>query len=141
MADIVYNRFLFNVGDKNIDLNVDTIKAALLTNVYTPDKDHNVWTDVSANEVSGTGYTAGGKDLTTVAWTEDDTNDLGKLDADDVIWTNSTITARYCVLYDDTVVTDDLIMCFDFTTDKSSSGGDFKVQFNASGIFKSEQGA
>ena len=141
MADIIYNRFLYNVGAKLIDLNNDDIKGALLTNAYTPDKDHNQWADISTHETSGTGYTAGGQSLVSQAYTEDDVNDLGKFDANDPVWTNSTITARYYVQYDNTMAGKDLILCFDFGSDKSSSGGDFKVQFNASGIFESEQGA
>lgn len=140
MADTVYNRFHYNVGAKLIDLNNDTVKAALLTNSYTPDKDHNVWTDVSTYEVSGTGYTAGGQSLVNQAYTEDDTNDLAKFDADNPLWTSATITAAYMVLYDDTMATDDLMMCFDFGGDKSSSGGDYEVQVDANGLFKSEQG-
>lgn len=141
MADIIYNRFQYNVGAKLIDLNNDTVKAALLTNSYTPDKDDNVWTDVSTYEVSGTGYTAGGQDLANQAYTEDDINDLAKFDADNPLWTSATITAAYLILYDDTMATDDLMMCFDFGGDKSSSGGDYEVQVDANGLFKSEQGA
>lgn len=44
-----------------IDYLTDTIKAALLTNSHTPDLDaHEVFSQVSAQEVSGAGYTAGG---------------------------------------------------------------------------------
>jgi hypothetical protein len=37
-----------------------TLKLAIVTNSYTQSDAHNFWDDVSANEVSGTGYTAGG---------------------------------------------------------------------------------
>lgn len=38
-----------------------TVKVAIVTNAYTPDQSlHDFWNDVSPNEVSGTGYTAGG---------------------------------------------------------------------------------
>lgn len=49
------------LGD--IDLNGSTIKMGLL-NGHTVDLTDDQWTDVSADEVSGTGYTAGGETIT-----------------------------------------------------------------------------
>lgn len=141
MADIIYNRFVYNKGAKLIDLNNDDIKAALLADTYTPNKDHNQWADISTHETSGTGYTAGGQSLANKAWTEDDTNDLAKFDADNPIWTSATITAHYLILYDNTMAGKDLMGCYDFGANKSSSGGDYEVQINANGLLKSEQGA
>lgn len=47
-----------------IDYLSDTIKAALLTNAHTPNFDtHETFDDVDGDEVSGTGYTAGGATL------------------------------------------------------------------------------
>lgn len=60
--------------DGDIDLANDTIKVMLLTSSYTPDLDHDFVDDVSANEVSGTGYTAGGATLASKAITDDDAN-------------------------------------------------------------------
>ena len=141
MPDTIYNRFPYNIGAKLIDLNNDDIKAALLTDAYTPDKDDNQWADISTHETSGAGYAAGGQSLVNQAYTEDDVNDLAKFDADDPLWPNSTITAKYCVFYDNTMAGKDLICCYDFGSNKSSSGGDFKVQLHANGAFKAEQGA
>lgn len=141
MADIIYNRFHYNVGAKLIDLNNDDIKATLLADTYTPDKDHNQWADISTHEVSGLGYVAGGQSLANQVYTEDDVNDLGKFDADDITWANATITAHYLALYDNTMAGKDLIMCFDFGGNKSRTAEDFVVEFNANGVYKSEQGA
>lgn len=140
MADVIYNRFSANLMNGLLDLEGDTIKCALLTSAYTPDKDHAVFGDVSASEVSGTGYTAGGETLATKAVTQDDTNDYSYFDSDNPIWTTATIIARYAVLYDVTA-TSNLIAVYDFTEDKSSSAGDFEVKVNAvSGWFKLPQG-
>lgn len=58
----------FVAGD--IDFDLDTIRAALVTSAYTPAQTHEFWsTHVEANETSGTGYTAGGEALTTKAVT------------------------------------------------------------------------
>jgi len=80
MASGIFNRMKANALNKVIDFEADSFKMALLTNAYTFDADHNEWGDagVSANEASGTGYTAGGKALTTLAVTQDDTNDRAK---------------------------------------------------------------
>ena len=139
MADTIYNRFFANIMNKEVDLEADTIKVALLSSSYTPNKDHNTWSDVSANEITGTGYTAGGATLANKSVTQDDTNDQATFDADDVTWASSTITARYAVLYDDTLTNDDLVAIFDFGSDQSSSSGNFTLQFNSSGIMALSQ--
>jgi len=123
--------------DGSIDLDTDTIKVALVTSSYSPDKDnHDFFDDVQSYEVSGDGYTAGGATLNNKSVTQDNTNDRGVLDADDVTWSNSTITARGAVLYKDTgdPSTSPLICYFDFGEDKSSSDGDFTIQWSADGI-------
>lgn len=109
-----------------------SIKCALLSSSYTFDQEnHDLWSEVSSNEVSGTGYTAGGAALTNKALSE--ANRVTTFDADDVVWSNSTITARYAVLYE--VSTGKLILCIDFGENMSSSGGDFTITWDASGIF------
>lgn len=136
MADVVYNGFKKHIMDGTIDLDTDTIKVALVTSSYTPDVDNHVyWSDVT-NEVTGTGYTAGGATLANPSVTQDNTNDKGVFDADDVTWSSSTITARGAVLYKDTgsASTSPLICYFDFGSDKSSSNGDFTIQWSADGI-------
>jgi hypothetical protein len=95
-----YGSANLNAWDKKIDFNTDVIKCALTTSAYTPAQDtHDFFNDVT-NEVTGTGYTAGGTTLAncTVGYTAG-TNVL-KFDADDAVWTTSTITARYAVVYD-----------------------------------------
>lgn len=131
MAEGWYNRFKANLMNKEIDMEADTIKAALLVNTYTFDKDHDVLTDVNANETSGTGYTAGGVTLASKAVAQDDTNDRATFDAADLSWTTATFTARYLVLWDDTVAGDPLIAAFDFGSDKSVTGGTFTVVWGA----------
>lgn len=133
MADIIYNRFKANLMNKIVDCEADTFKVMLCTSSYTPSADHNTTSDIT-NEVSGSGYSAGGAALSNLSVTQDDTDDEAAWDADDVTWSTSTITARYAVIYDDTLAGDDLVCCFDFTSDKSSSGGDFTIQWNAEGI-------
>tara|TARA_R100001463_G_scaffold48448_7_gene97557 strand:- start:2260 stop:2694 length:435 start_codon:yes stop_codon:yes gene_type:complete len=115
------------------DTTADRFKAMLVTSSYTPNfGTHDFKSDVT-NEVSGTGYDAGGKSLSSVTLTQ--SGGTITFDAADVTWASSTITARAAVIYDDSLTNDPLIAYIDFGADKSSSAGDFVLTFNASGIF------
>lgn len=136
MANIIFNSFKRDIMNGSIDLDTDTIKVALVTSSYTPDQDaHDNFDDVT-NEVSGTGYTAGGAALGSKTVTVDNTDNEGVFDAADTVWTTSTITARGAVLYKDTgtASTSKLICYFDFSSDQISSSGDFTIAWNAEGI-------
>ena len=137
MASVFYNSFKVDIQSGNIDIDTDTIKCALVTSTYTPNIDTDTkWSNVT-NEVSGTGYTAGGQTLASVTVTQDNTNNRGVVDATDVTWSTATITARAAVLYKSTgtASTSPLICYIDFGSDQTSSGGNFVIQWNASGIF------
>lgn len=55
-----YGKFFAALANKEVDFNSDALKLALVTSSYTPDFDtHDYFNDVT-NEVTGTGYTAGG---------------------------------------------------------------------------------
>src|SRR5690606_7830921 len=100
----LYGLFLKSLANKEIDLETDTLKVMLCTSSYSPNQDTHQYKSSVTNEVSGTGYTAGGKTLTGVTVTYDTGTNTLTLDADDVTWSSSTITARYAVFYDDTAV-------------------------------------
>lgn len=137
MADLVFNNFKELLLKKDTDFVNDTLKVMLLTSSASPDQDaHDFIDDLSANEVSGAGYSAGGATLASKAVTQDNTDNEGVFDANDVSWTTATITARYAVLYRDSgsAATSPVIAIWDFTTDKSSSGGTFQLTWNAEGI-------
>ena len=141
MASKLYGQFLGQALNKEIDWDTDTIKVALLTNSYTPDQDaHNYFDDVATYEVSGaTGYTAGGATLANKTNTYTGASNVIVLDADDVTWSTSTITARYAVIYDaspSTNATKPLIGYVDFGSDQSSSNGNFTITWDATGIVR-----
>ena len=124
-------------NDLALDMDNDTFKCMLVTSSYSPNLEtHTNKSDVS-NEVSGTGYTAGGATLTGVTMTSssDGTGTI-KWDADDVSWTSSTLSnVRAGVIYDDSVTNDRLIAYIDFGGDFSTTSGTFQIQWNAAGIF------
>ncbi len=120
---------------KGLDWDTNAIKLMLTTSAYVPNQDtHEDKADVT-NEVTGAGYTAGGQAL--ASKTISNTNNVVTLDAADVTWSASTITARRAVLYDDSGATDAdkaLLLWVDFGQDESSNNGDFTVQWDAAGI-------
>ena len=71
-----------NVYDQALSGNVnwpnDAIKMGLLSSAYTPNlATHVHWSDISANEISGTGYTAGGQALASKTHTVTPANSWG----------------------------------------------------------------
>jgi len=133
MASGVYERFMANLMDKLVDLGTggDAIRVALLDNSHTFTATHNTWSQVSANEVSGTGYTANGELLGSQTVTQGTT---AKFDGADTVWTTATFSAYHAVLYDDTLAGDDLICSFDFGGIQTVTAGTFTIEWNASGI-------
>lgn len=139
MASFLYNSAKVKIFTGVIDLDTDTFKVMLLTSSYTPDRDSHVFRSDLTNEVSGTGYTAGGATLASVTVTQDNTNDRAVFDAADTTWSSSTIAAaRYAVIYKSrggAASADELVCLIDFASDRSSDGGPFTISWNSSGIF------
>ena len=129
----LYNEFKEELLLGNIDMDGHTFKMILVTG-YTPNIDsHNALSDVSANEESGGGYTAGGATLSNKAVTKDTANDRAKFDADDVTWTALNVgTPSHAILYDDTHATDCLVAYWEVTT--PTNGGNYTLQFGAGGV-------
>lgn len=115
----------------------DTYKVKLYTTA-TFDATNTTLAGITGTEATaGTGYTAGGQALANVAVTTVTTNDA-KFDADDLVWTASggSITASYGVIYNDTDANDPPIAFIDFDGSQSAGNGtEFKIVWNASGIF------
>lgn len=134
----LYGLFVSSLANKTIDLDTDAIKVMLCTSTYTPNQDtHQFKSDVT-NEVTGTGYTAGGATLGTVTVGYTAGTNVFKFDAADTSWASSTITARYAVIYDSSPATDatrPLIGYVDFGADVSSTGAAFTITWDAAGIF------
>jgi hypothetical protein len=88
----------------------------------------------TSNEVSGTNYTAGGNTLTNVTPTTSSTTAL--TDFADTTWSSSTITARGALIYNSSTAAGSAnraIVVLDFGADKTSTSGDFTIQFPAAG--------
>jgi hypothetical protein len=85
----------------------------------------------SSNEVSGAGYTATGQDIDSNGVTLSGTTAF--VDFADETWTSATITARGALIYNTTTDggsdTTEAVCALDFGGDKTSTNGDFVVQF------------
>lgn len=123
------------VGD--IDLTSDTIKVMLLSSSHTTNIDTQEYIDdVSGNEISGTGYTAGGATLSSKSVTQDNSGDLAKWDAANVAWSSATFTARYAAIYKSTGTpsTSPIIAIIDFGSNKTVSSNTFTIEWDSDGI-------
>ena len=133
----LYGLALKSAFNKEIDWDSDTIKVMLCTSTYVPDQDAHQYKSSVTNEVTGTGYTAGGATLASATSAYTAASNTLVLDAADTSWASSTITARYAVIYDSTPATDatrPLIAYVDFGADVVSSGGTFSITWDAAGV-------
>jgi hypothetical protein len=129
----LYNAGKLNLINAQMNLGTDTLKVALCTSSYVPNIDTHANLSDITNEVTGTGYTAGGATLASVSTAQDSVNDRAYLTAADTAWANSTLTARYAVLYKSTgsSATSKLIGYIDFGADKSTVADTFYIQWTA----------
>ncbi len=81
----------------------------------------------TSNEISGTGYTAKGASLTNVNPTTSSTTAF--TDFADLTFSSSSITARGALIFNDSALGDPAVCALDFGGDKTSSSGDFTIQF------------
>ena len=102
-----------------------TFKIALYTNSASFNASTTAYT--ATNEVSGTGYSAGGNTLTRVDPTSSGTTAF--TDFADTTWSSSTITARGAIIYNDSASGNPAVVILDFGSDKTSTNGDFTVVF------------
>lgn len=106
-----------------------TFNVALYTSSATLNATTTNYT--SSNEVTGTGYTAGGQALTNSAPAVVGTTAV--VDFADEVFASVTLTARGALIYNTTTGggsgTTDAVAVFDFGTDKSATAGDFTLQF------------
>lgn len=129
MPSLIYNSCIRDAVVGNIDFDSDTFKMLLVTSSYTASKSHAKRSDVT-NEVSGTGYTAGGNACNVSVAAVDNTNNDVEISFTVTSWTSATITARAGVIYKSrggASSADELVGYVDFGSDVSSTNGTFAV--------------
>lgn len=101
-----------------------TFKIALYTSSATLGASTTAYS--ATNEVSGTGYSAGGNTLTSVTPTTSGTT--AYCDFADTTWASSTITARGALIYNSSA-SNKAVCVLDFGSDRTSTAGDFTITF------------
>lgn len=94
-----YGNGLLKILQGSIDLDTDTFKIMLTTSAYTPNQDTHDFRDDVTNEITGTGYTAGGATLAGVALSYDSGTNEVRVAWTDPTWPSATFTARTAVIY------------------------------------------
>jgi hypothetical protein len=116
------------------DLDSHSLKLALIkaSPTGTYNKDTTNYSDVTGNsdEASGTGYTATGAAITGPSISL--SGDTAIVDFTDVVFTSATISADGCIIYN-TSASNKAIAVIDFGGTKTSTNGDFTVEFPPTG--------
>jgi hypothetical protein len=116
MASFLYNSFWEDQALGNLLPGVHTFRMMLVTSSYTVDQDSHAKRSAITNEVTGTGYTAGGN-ICTVTVSRDNTLNRTIYTLSEVLWPSSTITGRRGIVYrarGGASSADELFACNDF---------------------------
>lgn len=132
-----YSQAFDSAFKKKIDVSADTFKVVLVTSSYTFDQDTHNFKDDITNEITGTGYTAGGATLTSPTFNYTSGTNTFAFDGADVAWTSATFTARGAVIYDATPGTDatrPLLVFVDFGADVTVTAGTLTLTWDSAGV-------
>ena len=120
--------FKSEILDEQHDLVADTLKIALYTSAASLDASTTAFT--TSNEISGTGYSSGGVELTSRTVSTSGTTAF--FDADDPTWTSASFTARGALIYNSSN-SNKAIAVLNFGGDFTVSSGTFRIVFPAAG--------
>jgi len=133
MANGIYPRYFANLMNKVVDMEADTIKVALMSDSHAFNPAHQVWGDVSANDIGNkVVYVAGGSALAGKAVTQGTTTKFAA--TDHAYGPGETLTCYFAVLWDDLAGSDELICSIDFGGAQTCTNGTFTIQWHPNGI-------
>ena len=124
----MWTSFKSEILDEQHDLVADTLKIALYTSSASLDASTTAFT--TSNEISGTGYSSGGVELTSRTVSTSGTTAF--FDADDPTWTSASFTARGALIYNSSN-SNIAIAVLNFGGDFTVSSGTFRIVFPAAG--------
>lgn len=133
MASLTFDSFWAGLGNDTINVSTDTFYIMLVTSSYTPNKGTHAKRSDVTNEVSGTGYTAGGQVCTCTA-ANDTSLHKETFTFATAPWAGATITARGAVIYKHRgglASADELVAYQDFGADVTSTAAAFTDTFSA----------
>jgi len=128
IAQAMCTSFKAEILDEQHDLVADTIKIALFTSSASLGAATTAYS--TTNEITGSGYTAGGATLGSK--TVDTSGTTAYFDSADPSWTSATFTANGALIYNDTN-SDKAIAVLAFGGDFTVAGGTFQIVFPAAG--------
>lgn len=138
MASVICNKFKLQLSSNTISLSADNWYCALVTSAITLSsteqlREVNNWNELSALEVVGSGYTAKGKLLTNTTHTLDRVNNRAEWDADNVVWTSTSLSAvRGAVIY--LSGAEPVAGFIDFGENKQTENASFNLNWSDEGI-------
>ena len=119
-VDLLAGTMNFTAGTGN------TFRMALYTSSATLGPTTTAYS--ATNEISGTGYTAGGNALT-VSQSPTSGGTTAFISFANTSWTTASFTCRGALIYNDSLVGKDSVAVFDFGSDKTVVAGTFTVSF------------
>lgn len=122
-----------------IDYDSGTIKCLLCTVTYVPNQDTHQYKSSVTNEVTGTGYTAGGVLIAGKTVAYNTATNAFVMDATDPVWAALTVTGiRIAVFYLDTgsAATSPLLSYMDFEASQSPAAESFTIVLPTTGILQ-----
>jgi hypothetical protein len=122
------DQFVADVANGEFDPSNDTFKLALYENTADLDETTAVYT--TSGESSGTGYTAGGQELTVAAGVPIMDGRKRLIDFDNETFSNVSLTARGGLIYNASR-SNKSVAVLNFGTDASPSGQDLTIEFPA----------
>jgi hypothetical protein len=138
---VLVNTAIEDMIDQTIDLNSDTFVAVLITATHTPSPTDDTWSDISANEATGSGYTSGGQVVSPLTISRT----AGVVTVDSVTnptWNPATVSAKYVYLVrraGGSLAAGDLILGYmDLNVgggNLSAVGSEFTVEWPTEGLF------
>ena len=149
MSNIVYNNLKNFITSSSIDFLNDDIGVLLVQEknpsivtsaIYVSATLEPNYTGSSAlplTETSGINYSAGGVQLSGISATSNENS--ASIDAGDITWYSSTITAGGCLIYKGTVsgyLSASPLVYIDFGTNRVSRNGEFTLQWGSNGIIQ-----
>jgi len=131
MASGIYDDFKEDLLQGACDMTGDTIYVGLLDDNHSFTATDNSWSDISTNEMTGTGYSANGAQLGTLSISV--ASNVATWDAGDISWTTATFTAYHAAIYNVTN-SSSLVASIDFGGAQTVSGGTFTIEWSTGGI-------
>jgi hypothetical protein len=128
-------RDALNATNLAVDFSLTSHKIAMYNNTETPAFQTET-AYAATNEVSGTGYTAGGQVVVSPTFAVAGATAILTYDLGDQVWASPTsVTARGAKLYADALAGNNLLVGVNFGSDFTSTAGTFTIQWDALGVF------